>query len=418
MQAAAAERARLTGILERSLNEIYIFDAHTLRFEYVNEGALRNLGYTLEAMRVKTPLDLKPEFTEAKFLKMIKPLLADEKEKHVFHTIHRRADSSDYPVEVHLQMVAHSGKQVFLAVIQDITERKRAEQELANAQKQLVETSRMAGMAEVATSVLHNVGNVLNSVNVSASLVADKIKKSNSVHVRKVAALLREHESDLGAFLTSDAKGRQVPAFLATLGEAVALEQEQLLKEMAGLQKNIDHIKDVVAMQQSYAKVSAASETVKLDELIEECLRMNAGSLTKHDVRVVREFGETPAVEVDKHKLLQILLNLLSNAKQACDESGREDNQLTLRLACDGDRVRISVSDTGVGVAPENLNRVFNHGFTTKKDGHGFGLHSGANAAREMGGSLTVQSDGPGCGATFILELPVQPRQATQNLQP
>jgi signal transduction histidine kinase len=123
-------------------------------------------------------------------------------------------------------------------------------------------------------------------------------------------------------------------------------------------------------------------------------------------VEVVREFGNVPPMNVEKHKILQILVNLVSNAKHACQESERADKRLTVRVANGDGRIKISVIDNGVGILPENLARVFNHGFTTRKDGHGFGLHSGALAAKEMGGSLNVHSDGPGQGAAFTLELP------------
>ncbi|MBC8096661.1 MAG: PAS domain S-box protein [Akkermansiaceae bacterium] len=134
---AESERERLTGILERSVNEIYIFSPETLRFEYVNEGARRNLGYTLDEMRGKTPLDIKPEYTEQSFREMVAPLLRGEKEKHVFSTIHRRANGTDYPVEVHLQAVAHAGQRVFLAVILDVTERQEAEERLRRSEEEL-----------------------------------------------------------------------------------------------------------------------------------------------------------------------------------------------------------------------------------------------------------------------------------------
>ena len=280
---------------------------------------------------------------------------------------------------------------------------------LKRVHRQLLETSRQAGMAEAATGVLHNVGNVLNSVNVSATVVADKVKKSRSASLAKVVALLREHEADLGAFLTADPKGKQVPAFLGALAEHLGTEQTELLQEITSLRKNIQHIKDVVGMQQTYAKVSGVTETLDVGELLEDTLRMSASSLQRHDVEVVREFAEVPPVTVDKHKLLQILVNLVRNAKQACDESGRTDKKLTLRVAAAAGHVRISVTDNGVGIPAENLNRIFNHGFTTKKDGHGFGLHSAANAAKEMGGRLSVHSDGPGLGTTFTIELPVRP---------
>jgi C4-dicarboxylate-specific signal transduction histidine kinase len=287
-----------------------------------------------------------------------------------------------------------------------IEERDRMQLELEQIHKQLLETSRRAGMAEVATSVLHNVGNVLNSVNVASSCVADSLRRSKSANLSKVVALLHEHEADLGAFLTSDPKGKRLPGYLAQLAGHLAEEQTAVLTELAGLQKNIEHIKEVVTMQQSYARVSGVKEIINIRELVEDGLRLNAGALARHRVEVIREFENVPPMNIDKHRVLQILVNLIRNAKYACDESGREDKQMTVRVANGEGRIKISVSDNGIGIPPENLIRIFNHGFTTRKDGHGFGLHSGALAAKEMGGSLTVQSDGIARGATFTLELP------------
>jgi signal transduction histidine kinase len=275
--------------------------------------------------------------------------------------------------------------------------------------KQLLEASRRAGMAEVATGVLHNVGNVLTSVNVSSTIVANTLHKSKAANLAKVVALLREHESDLGTFMTADPKGKQLPGYLAQLAEHLAGEQAGALKELVQLQKNIEHIRDIVTMQQSYAKVSGVTETVNVSDLVEDALRMNASALARHDVQTIRELAGVPPITVEKHKVLQILVNLIHNAKYACDESGRSDKRLTVRVTEAEGRVRISVRDNGVGIPPENLTRIFSHGFTTRKDGHGFGLHSGALAAREMGGTLSVHSEGLGHGATFTVELPLQP---------
>lgn len=169
-------------------------------------------------------------------------------------------------------------------------------------------------------------------------------------------------------------------------------------------------------MQQSYAKISGVTETIPLADLVEDALRMNAGAFVRHDVTLSRDYASRPTVTIDKHKVLQILVNLMRNAKYACDESGRTDKRITVRIHEEEEgRVRIALIDNGVGIPPQNLTRIFEHGFTTRKNGHGFGLHSGALAARELGGSLRAHSEGPGMGATFILDLPLQPEERNDS---
>ena len=138
--------------------------------------------------------------------------------------------------------------------------------------------------------------------------------------------------------------------------------------------------------------------------------------MVRDKIIVRREFDAVPPVRVDRHKVLQILVNLFRNARHACTPATGDDKVLTLRVGMhDNGRVKFAVCDNGVGIAPENLTRIFAHGFTTKTDGHGFGLHSGANAAKEMGGSLQAYSDGPGHGADFILELPIAARNCNRR---
>ena len=293
-----------------------------------------------------------------------------------------------------------------VVVSQDITARKQSELELERVHRQLLDASRLAGMAEVATNVLHNVGNVLNSVNVSASRVGERLRKSKAAGLAKVASLLSEHAADLATFIANDERGKRLPAYLSQLAEQLGADQTIALEELAALQTHIEHIKETVAMQQSYAKLCGVTETVSVTALVEDCLRMNTGALTRHGVSVTREIAEMAPITVDKHKVLQILVNLVRNAKYACDESGRPDRRVSVRVADGGTTVRVSVIDNGVGITAADMPRLFSHGFTTRKSGHGFGLHSAALAARELGGTLTAQSDGPGRGATFILELP------------
>jgi len=293
----------------------------------------------------------------------------------------------------------------------DITARKQAEAELEKTHKQLLAASRRGGMAEIASNVLHNVGNVLNSVNVSTSLIVERVKKSKTSGLAKVVDLLGQHAHDIGEFITHDSKGKHIPVHLGHLSKSLMADQGTIVSELESLRRNVEHIKEIVAMQQNYASVGGVKEMINVVDLVEDGICINEGGMQRHGVEVVRDFEKVPPMNAEKHKILQILVNLLSNAKYACEQSERADKRLTVRVANGEGRVRISVMDNGIGIAPENITRIFNHGFTTRKDGHGFGLHSGALAAKEMGGSLTAQSDGPSQGATFTLELSCPKRE-------
>jgi signal transduction histidine kinase len=291
----------------------------------------------------------------------------------------------------------------------EVAERKKAEQELRELQSQHIDSARRAGMAEIATSVLHNVGNVLNSVNVSATLIRDRLKNSGVCDVKCAADLLSEHLTDAGEFVSSDPRGKHLPRFLMQLSQRMSSDQALIDAEIRSLSENVEHIKGIVTLQQSYAGVSGMFEKLSLAGLVEDAIRINTQTVEWHKIEIIREFDELPPLLAEKQKLLQILVNLVSNAKYAAIAAERPARKITVRLALAGaGRVRVEVADNGVGIPPENLTRIFSHGFTTRKDGHGFGLHSAANLAQEMGGSLTVKSEGPGRGATFTLELPLR----------
>jgi C4-dicarboxylate-specific signal transduction histidine kinase len=287
----------------------------------------------------------------------------------------------------------------------------RITRELHEAQSELVTAARQAGMAEIANNVLHNVGNVLNSVNVSAGLVNSKMRDSKAQGLARAVRLMNEHEADLGEFLTRDERGKLLPGYLNKLVAALTIEQQNIVDELGSLTKSVDHITEIVATQQSYAGATSVVEAVQVRDLLEDALRINSAALTRHQVTVVKEFADQPLLRLDKSRVLQILVNLIANALQAMDGVIDQLHRMTLRMdvanLVDGRRLRISVEDDGEGIAPENMARLFVHGFTTHNKGHGFGLHSCALAAKEMGGTLTAQSVGRGKGAAFTLELPV-----------
>lgn len=281
--------------------------------------------------------------------------------------------------------------------------------ELEQAQAELVAAAHQAGMSEIATNVLHNVGNVLNSVNVSANVIGHKVRASEASGLARAVRLMDRPDGDLATFLAEDPKGKLLPAYLSKLSDALAEEQQSIAAEVTSLVSSVEHIKQIVAIQQSYAGVASLSEAVAPAALLDDALRMSADALLRHGVTVRREVEEMPVVPLDRHRTLMILLNLISNAKYAME--GRPEPRIITVTADQPapDRLRFCISDSGVGIAAAELTRIFAHGYTTRRGGHGYGLHSCAIAAREMGGVLTAHSDGPGQGAIFTLELPLQP---------
>jgi PAS domain S-box-containing protein len=411
-RARAEESLRLLGsAVEQSKEAILITDAELQRpgprILFVNPAFTNMTGYTAEEAIGQTPRILQGPRTDKTVLNRLRHNL-QRGESFAGEGINYRKDGTEFNLEWQIAPIRDPGAKVthFVAIERDITERKRAQEELENIHKQLLEASRRDGMAEIASNVLHNVGNVLNSVNISTNLIAERVRKSKIPGLAKVVDLLEQHAHDLGDFITLDSRGKHLPAHVRDLSECLTADQRAMIGELESLRRNVEHIKEIVAMQQSYATASGVKELINVVELVEDGICINDEGLLRHGVEVVREFEQVPPMNVEKHKILQILVNLLSNAKYACEESQRADKRVTVRVANDEGRAIISVTDNGVGIPLENLTRIFNHGFTTRKGGHGFGLHSGALAAKEMGGALCVHSDGPGHGAIFTLELP------------
>jgi PAS domain S-box-containing protein len=380
-------------------------------FIWCNEAFERMLGLTPGEYRRKSIRELTHASDHESNGELLRELWKGSIPSYSLEKRYVKRDGTDLWVRVTAAMVRTPEGQPVCSVgfLEDISARKNMEIEVERVQKALVEASRQAGMAEVATNVLHNVGNVLNSINVSASLVAERLKGSKGVKLGEVAALLERHKEDIGQFMSADARGQKLPQYLTALAVQLAAERESLLKEIAGLRTNLDHIKEAVTMQQTYARRCGVQEKVAVPDLVEDALRMNTGALTRHHVALKRDYRAQPEVTVDKHKVLQILVNLIRNAKYACDESGQADKRVVVRIEALPEGARIAVIDNGIGIAPEVMGKLFSHGFTTRKSGHGFGLHSAALAAAELGGSLTASSDGIGRGASFELTLPLLP---------
>ncbi|MHC5004457.1 MAG: sensor histidine kinase [Planctomycetota bacterium] len=413
-----AASLRATTVSKRYLDEVLQSMADTLivvdtdaNIVTVNRATMEMLGYP-ENQLVGQPaslvcIDEGYQLTGARLHHLL-----GEQAQQDHEMMYRTSDGDLIPISFSGSPIRDNTGEVvgYVCIGKDITDRKRAEVERERLNQKLVETSRQAGMAEVATGVLHNVGNVLNSVNVSASVVAETVKKSKVNGLTKATELIKANQSDVAAFISGDEKGKQLPGYICKVTDHLIAEQQSILGELDSLTNNINHIKEIISMQQSYSKVTGVLESVDLSELVDEALRLNAVALERHCIQIKREVDYVPATKTDRHKVLQVLVNLVTNAKDAMLE--QEDNRvlaIALRKNADnGEFVSISVTDKGVGIHPDNMRRIFTHGFTTKEKGHGFGLHSAALTAKELGGSLVANSDGPGTGATFTLSLPLR----------
>lgn len=302
----------------------------------------------------------------------------------------------------------------------DVTKRKLAEEKIELLNQQLLISARRAGMSDVATAILHNVGNILNSANVSVGVLNELMEEPIINKILASVQLLKEHASQLTTFLVEDPIGKKIPAYLIALEEPLLKQSNTLQLEVTSLKNYIDHIKEIVAMQQSLSGISGVKEKVQLSDVVKNAIKMSANGATLYsrNVDIVEEYDNEFLIVIDKAKLLQILVNLIQNAKDATSENQGEnlnEIRISVKKTEEPNIVKISVKDTGVGILHENLVKIFSLGFTTKLHGHGYGLHSSSVLAKELGGKIIVKSDGIGKGAEFALFLPMKSEQGVNN---
>lgn len=277
--------------------------------------------------------------------------------------------------------------------------------------QQQFEKARELGIAEISSSVLHNVGNVLNSVNTSVAIITEKYARSPLIGLEKLNALLNEHKKDAAEFITKDARGIHTLDFINELAKCWREEKQWISTELANLTNNIQLIKNIISTQQNLNKAFGIEQICSVSELLNEALLIT-GLNSKNEIHVEKYYEKIAPIAIDKVKLIQILVNLLYNAKDALIESCKPDKTLIIKTKIiSNEKISIEISENGIGILPANLNKIFIFGFTTKKAGHGFGLHTSALAINELGGAIHVKSDGIEQGATFILEIPYKKPQ-------
>jgi PAS domain S-box-containing protein len=370
----AEEKLRLfRNLIERSNDCIFAVEPKWGRFLDVNNRACDSLGYTRkELLNMMTIKDIEVSIPDDSYWQKQIEKLKDKKDI-VKQGRYKRKDGSMFFVETSLQLVSQEKQDYIIAIARDITERKRAEAKLKTAQEKLLETAREVGMAEVATGVLHNVGNVLNSVSVTAESIQKRVRNSKISYLSDVVGLFEEHAGKLGAFMTNEERGKKIPAFLANLSKELIDEQERYLEALEELTKHVQHVGDIIQLQQSHSKTKGLIEPTSIEEIVEDTLKINAEMITRNRVEIKREIPDLPTLLLDRHKVLQILTNLISNAIYALSKSNHDDKILKIQVKEQKNgHLRIDVCDNGIGIPKENLTRIFEHGFTTKKQGNGF----------------------------------------------
>ncbi len=401
----ATSKVYVNNVLRSMADSLLVIDAN-LTIGSVNPSLLNLLGYQEDELLGQSPgLIFGEEFSQGSIIENLLMQGSVSGIESSFLT----SDGQLIPISVSGSMMRDEDGQFqgLVCVAQDITERKRMEEEKLQLHEQLLETSRQLGMAEVASDVLHNIGNVLNSINVSIGVVADLTKKSMVGDVARISQLLNKHQDDLGAFFSTSPKGKQIPAYLEKLSGQLVEEQRTAIAELERLRENAHHAQQCVSSQQDLAKVKGITEPVSVIELMEEAVAANQEFLETSQINVIREFHEIPLLIVDKRQVVEVMADVIRNACQAMASVSTKQLVVCAKLIPGPpDSVCLEIQDSGVGIAPNDLVKIFGQGNTTEEGVRSMSLHNGANMAKNLGGALRAHSEGIGQGATFSLELP------------
>ncbi|WP_017716701.1 PAS domain-containing sensor histidine kinase [Kamptonema formosum] len=433
------KQQRLWNILEVSLNEIYIFDAESLYFQYVNAGARRNLGYSMEEMRRLTPIDLKPEMDETSFRRLVAPLQERQQEKQVFQTHHRRKDGSLYPVEVHLQLIEENGDRVFLAVIQDITERHKVEAalrakeaqlqqkaqqleeslyELQRAQAHLIQSEKMSSLGQLVAGVAHEINNPVNFI------------YGNLTYLRQYSHSLLQLLQ-----LYQEQCPSPAPALQEEM-DSIDLDflKQDIPKILNSMKAGTERLREIVLSLRTFSRLDEAEmKEVDIHTGIDSTLTLLQNSLKPQTdgpgIRVIKQFGALPLVECYPGQLNQVFMNIITNAIEALEYQSAPrliaiSTSVETRHECSTSRQHrhsgsfavIKIADSGPGMTPAVRRRVFDPFFTTKPigKGTGLGLAISYSIVVEKHGGLVSCISSPGNGAEFVIEIPLRQNSPSQ----
>jgi signal transduction histidine kinase len=270
-------------------------------------------------------------------------------------------------------------------------------------QSDLLEKNYIIGSAEIATGTLHNIGNILNNVSTSVYLLSSIHSRGALEKFKKANMILTQNENDMSNFLKND-KGSKLIEYYKLIEKLFGEEIDKTDNIVSELDKKINLIIGILTTQQNYAGFSSTLESLDILKIIDDVLLMEKASLEKATVQIVKKIRKVPNINAQKNKTMHVLINLIKNGKEAMMANDILRRVLTISVYDNFEYVVVEINDCGTGIASENTSRLFTYGFTTKSNGHGFGLYSCAQYMKEMNGLITAESAGLGLGSTMILK--------------
>ncbi len=344
-----------------------------------------------------------------------KPFIIEELEAKIEAILRlRRFDELEKLIEKRTLELEKSNEQLKLNEIKIWELNKQLEkkfidssEKLKTAQDLIIKTKYKSELADLTTGTLHNVKNILNSVKISSGFMHNVLAGEALTGFRKANDLLRTHINNIEAFILDDPKGKKLLHYYLALEKMLDKEIEEANYHQERLLQKVHAIESIVNTQQGYGG-KVMTEEVVVEDIIEDALTMQKDLLENNHIRIEKKFNPVPRINAQKTKFMHILVNLIKNSAEAMAHTTNDKKRLTLSTEHIAPNVYVTVTDTGEGIKRENIQHIFKQGYTTKHKGHGFGLHSCANYMDEMNGSIWIESDGPGKGATLYMKFPVQ----------
>jgi len=269
--------------------------------------------------------------------------------------------------------------------------------------RRLMDQAHKRGM-EDSTGILHNIANIMNSVNVTTHSIENLMSVSVVNDLLMANKMLEARFDELDDFIKNDPKGKKLMQYYVSMSESFENFQKKLQIHINRLLDKIGLIEGIINEQQSFIGVRSSLEEIDLVPIVDDVLKMYQTLIDRFGIKVIRNADDSVVALGQRTKLFHVLTNIIKNGIESMEDTSDGDKVLSVAVYRESENVFIRVSDSGPGISAGNLESIFAYGFTTKKNGHGFGLHSCANYMTEMKGRIWAEHGEGGRGAVFVMQ--------------